>query len=358
LGGQALPFAEKANVPMLSNGISFELEKGDRYMAFSTGKILPMSNLVQLASSPVNMDSASKSFFWSVEYRKGKLELPHKGIRLTSISGDNNNGFQLNSSTLTKKTRLLVNLYLREHLVADNWISVELSKNFVVKEQLLAESTGSQYNIKQKSNDFFSADNLMIGVKTEGKIEHLGLTHQAFFNKRLGAYSNLMDYNIGGTGFETGAQIKYKPKGKPYAGSVKGNWKKLAVPGNGMSTWQNVDVRVAGSYKIKKGQQVQVTAFMHDGYKSYLFANEPVVTRQQSNGATIDFNLSNKRVLGLYGTTYLCLGLQKDVFPETGTLSSGDNRTNSFNVLLNQSFLYGEHVIQANLIYNRVSNNL
>lgn len=358
LGGQSVPFAEKANVPMLSNGISFELEKGDRYMAFSTGKILPVSNLVQLANQPMNMDSATKSFFWSVEYRKGKLELPHKGIRLTSISGDNTNGFQTNSASLTKKTRLLVNLYMREHLVADNWISVELSKSFVVKEQLLAESSNSQYNIKQRNNDFFNADNLMIGVKTEGKIEHLGLTHQAFFNKRLGAYSNLIDYNIGGTGFETGAQLKFKPKGKPFAGSLKANWKKLTVPGNGAAAWQNLDVRVSGSYKIKKGKQVQVSAFMHDGYKSYLFANEPVVTRLQSSGATIDFNLSNKRVLGLYGTTYLCLGLQKDVFPETGTLSSGDNRTNSLNVIINQSLLYGEQVIQANLIYNRVFNNL
>ena len=134
--------------------------------------------------------------------------------------------------------------------------------------------------------------------------------------------------------------------------------KKYDIPGSLQSSWKSSDVRIKFAYKLKKGQSVQLNTFMHDGYKSY--ANGDVIRyiKQNTKGFNADFNLVNKRIFGLYNTSFISTGYQRDIFPNISNSSTEFIKSNAYNIMLNQTFLYGEHLLTMNCFYTKVSQDV
>lgn len=360
-GGQSLPFATNLNMPFLSKGISFELNLGDKFLGFSTGNIMPSGNFLQLTPSGMpGIDSSAsfdKPYYWFLNYRKGLITETHHGIRLTSISNMGSGANQLQPASLKKKNILLIDLYSREHLFGNNWLNAEISKSITsgTAEYITSGNGSSRASVK---NEIFTLDNISLKLKTEGSFEKAGITHQAYFNKLIGAYYNSMDSYLSGNGYEAGFSVRMKQRGKKISAYLKGNTRNFITPGGTDSKWNSTDLRASISYKMKKGQHIQLSSMIHDGYKRYFNAPVPLVIRQQNKGLTADVSLVNKRIFGLYNTSFISAGYQKDIFPLTGVPGKESLVSNSLNLLWNQAFLYGDHLLQANLVYTKVSQDM
>lgn len=342
-GGQLLPFADNISVPFLGKGISFEINIGDKFIGFSTGSVIPVINDLRFTTPDSVTSDKGKPFYWFLHYRKGKLNSNHKGIKLTGISEKGQSDNQLQPSSFRKRNTILVNLYSKERLFNDNWLGIEVTKS-------MATGTGSDLK-----DNLFNLNNVSFKITDEGKIENAGIVYQLFYNKLKGAYYNLTDNYFSSKGFETGVSFKMNPKKKKITSYAKANLRNFNTPGAANGKWKSFDFRARFGYKLKKGQSIQLSGLWHDGYKRYVFNSIQRIINQQSRGLTADFNLVNKRLLGLYNTSYISLGWQKDIFPMTTTGGITDFTSNSYTALLNQSFLLGEDMLQLNVLYTKVS---
>jgi hypothetical protein len=360
-GGQSLPFSGTPNIPFLGKGISFELKLGDRFLGFSTGKLFPVFNNFSFADLSGNNTTAQpqqdKSSYWFLNYRKGFEDNNHKGIKLTSISTQTSGANGLGVTGLKPKNILLVNLYSKERIFQENWLSAELSKTIIQKINTY-NINGTTVDRDNKVNDLLSLDNLAIKVAVDGKFETAGITHQIFFKKTLGASANITESNLLGNGYETGFSLKMRKKENKLSYSVKGVIKNYDIPGNLQSSWKSADIRTRVGYKLKKGQNVQLSTFLHNGYKSYINGEVFRYIKQNTKGFTADFNLVNKRIFGLYNTSFISTGFQRDAFPSLSTSSNEMIKSNAYNILLNQTFLYGDHLLTMNCFYTKVSQDV
>lgn len=360
-GGQALPFSDNANIPFLGKGLSFEIKIKDKFVGFSTGKLFPVFN--SLSFNDIGNNRAftktpvEKSSYWFLNYRKGYEASNHKGIKLTGISSENNGSNNIGPVQLKKKNTLLVNLYSREKIFDNTWLNGEISKS--IAENPRSASINPLTGVRQAGKaDFFSLDNISLKLSEEGTFENAGISHQAFFRKVLGAYSNSTDSYLASGGYETGFSVRMKKKSKKISSYVKGSFKKYGTPGSAQSEWSSSDLRARVSYKFKKGQSFQISAFSHSGTKTYFAADFFQSVRQKSTGISADANIVNKRIFGLYNTSFISAGFQKDIFPLAGLSGGGKVASGSYNVSLNQTFLYGEHLLTANVFYTKVSQDI
>ena len=363
LGGQSLPFADNFNMPMLGKGLSFDIDHGDRYLSFALGKTLPTFNFQQIMTGNLNSINGQlngqndRQSFWSVGFRKGHLIANHKGIKLTSISGFNNNGYQTIQTELSRKNTLLINIYSRERIFADNWLKFEVSKSIVKGPELVSERVGDLIVTKSKP-DFFTLNNMSVKVGFEGTIPEAGITHDMYYRLQIGSYVNLAQNNASTSGYEAGFSVRMKQKNKKLSSYLKGQIRSFSLPGNEQSKWQNIDIKSRLSYQIKRGKSVQLNLMWHDGIRNYMFDNVSNLVKQQSKGASADFQLSNKRIFGLYNTSFISVGYQRDAFPSYNHTQPEKMFSNTINLLLNQTFMYHEHMLQMNVMYNQVSQNI
>ncbi len=357
LGGQAVPFAEQQVTPFLSKGISFEINIKDKFIGFSAGRLFPMINTLQFPGlDSLNGNKSYQPNYWFLNYRKGKLTESHKGIKLTSIENAGTNVNPLQSPDFIKKNTLLLNLYSRERIFGNNWLSAELSKSITVStKQFIIDNSGRSV---EKKPAIFDWNNLSVKIKMEGVVENIGLSHQAYFNKTIGTFANFTTNYPATNGYEAGFSVRVKEKGKKLSSYLKGSFRNYDVPGFTGSKWKNTDLRMRTAYKLKKGQSVQITSNWHDGYKTYFLSSEQRTIRQQSKGIGADASLVNKRIFGLFNTSYVSVSMQKDYFPVTGLPGKDKIVSNSVSVLLNQTFLYREHLLLMNISYTHVSQDI
>lgn len=364
LGGQSLPFADNLNsMPLLGKGLSFEFNHGDKYLSFALGRTLPTFNFQQILTGNTNGLNSQlngqndRQNFWSVGYRKGHLNSSHKGIKMTSVSGMNNNGFQPTQTELTKKNTLLIDLYSRERIFADNWLKLEISKSIVKGPESSTERVGDFIVTKSKP-DIFTLDNMSVKVGFDGTIPSAGITHDMYFRKQIGSYVNLALNNASSSGYEAGFSVRMKQKDKKISSFLKGQIRSFNLPGNSQSNWQNIDIKSRVSYQIKKGKSLQLNMLWHDGVRNYMLNNSSYLVKQQSKGASADFQLTNKRIFGLYNTSFISVGYQRDAFPSGNQVQPEKIFSNSYNVLVNQTFMYREHLLQVNVMYNKVTQDI
>lgn len=357
IGGQELPFSNSINIPNLSKGISFEINFGNKHLEFSTGQILPVVNNLQLPlTNGVNNNQnnhTNKPIYWFMNYRKGSLALNHSGIKITNISNAETNNNQLSSNSIASRNVVLVNLYARERVFSNNWLNLEISKSITQSAnsyQLNNATTKTKTN-----NDLFNLNNSFIKVKLEGTYENAGISYESYFNKSIGAFNNTVESNTSSSGFETGFLFRLKQKDKKLSGLLKGSIKDFNIPGAANAKWTNIDFRGRIAYKIKQGQSIQFSPTYHNGYKTYYINNIFKFINQKNIGITSDINVVNKRIFGLYNTSFISLGYQHSNFPIQDSVSNNSIASNSTSIAINQTFLYGSHILLINLSYVNIS---
>lgn len=361
LGGQQVPFAEQAVTPMLSKGVSFEINIKDKYIGFAAGRLFPVMNNLVLTryDSLMNQQAATadKAPYWHVDFRKGKQSETHKGVKLTSVRNQGIPPGQLQPPDIIRKSSLLVNLYSRERLFGNNWLNAELSKSITISpnQTIYDINTGV---VQRKSQTYLDLNNLSIKVRAEGSFENIGLTHQAYFNKIIGTYSGLTGVYPASDGYEAGFSVRMKQKAKKLSANLRGSIRNYSIPGFTDSRWKNSSLMARAMYKLKKGQYFQLSLNQQDGFKRYFLSGRSTTVRQQSRGLTADAMIVNKRLFGLYNTSYLSAGIQQDFFPLTGIPGKDRMQSKALNVMLNQVFLYREHLLQLNVHYTRVSQDI
>jgi hypothetical protein len=358
LGGQSLPFTDNYVSPYLSKGINFEINIKDKFIGFSTGRLLPVMSDLQLNtldSLPVQQTGAKPSF-WHLNYRKGLLTEDHRGIKLTSIKNAGSPANPLQSPEAIKKSQVLISLYSRERLGGNHWLSAELSKSISVSaQQFTMDNSGRSMG---KETNYFDWSNISLKLKAEGVAEKIGLTHMAYFNKIIGTYAGMVSNYTATDGYETGMMLRVKKKTSRLSSYAKGTYRQYKVPGFTDSKWSSADWRIRLGYKLKKGQYLQISSGLHDGYKRYILGGVVRNIRQQNNSVNADLSLVNKRIFGLYNTSFISAGLQRDFFPVTGVPGKEKMQSTSWTVLLNQTFLYKEHLLLANFSYTKVAQEM
>ncbi len=361
LGGQSVPFAEQMATPFLSKGLSFEVNIKDKFIGFSAGRLFPvMSNLrFSPYDSLMNQNNnlSDKPSYWHLDYRKGKLAENHKGVKLTSVKNEGSTINQLQPADFVKRNTLLINLYSRERIFGNNWLNAEISKSVSIRpnQSVFDIATGT---ILEKKQNYLNLNNLSLKLKTEGTIEEIGLFHQAYFNKIIGTYANITSNYLATNGYEAGFSLRMKQRNKRLSSYLKGSFRNYATPGFTDSRWKSSNMRIRMMYKLKKGQYLQLGSNWHDGYKTYLLSAVPKIIRQQSRGTTADAMLVNKRIFGLYNTSCISIGLQNDFFPLTGVPGKDKIISRAVTLLLNQTFLYRDHLLQLNVNYTNVSQDI
>ncbi|MBI5372833.1 MAG: hypothetical protein HZA79_12495 [Sphingobacteriales bacterium] len=358
LGGQQLPFTDDYISPFLSKGISFEINIKDKFIGFSTGRLLPVMSNLQLNimdSLPVQQPGPKPSY-WYLNYRKGLLSENHRGIKLTSIKNTGSPANPVQSPNLIKKSQLLISLYSRERIGGNHWLNAELSKSVSVSPQQYTLDNSGRTTGEEKN--YFDLSNVSLKLKVEGQSERTGLTHTAYFNKVIGTYAGLVSNYTASDGFETGLAVRLKKKASRFSSYLKGNYRQYKVPGFTDSKWSSANWKARVGYKLKKGQYVQLSSSWHDGYKKYVLADVIRHIRQQNRGVNADISLVNKRLFGLFNTSFISAGVQKDYFPLSGVPGKEQLVSTSYTILLNQAFLYKEHLLLANLSYTKVSQDM
>ncbi|MBN8687297.1 MAG: hypothetical protein J0M10_09770 [Chitinophagales bacterium] len=358
LGGQSLPFTDNYVSPYLSKGISFEINIKDKFIGFSTGRLLPVLNDLQLniPDSILAQQSGSKPSFWHLNYRKGLAAENHKGIKLTNIKNAGSPVDPLQTPELIKKSQLLVSLYSRERVAGNHWLSAELSKSLSISPQQFSMDNSGR--LLGKETGYFDWSNISLKIKAEGQDERIGLTHAAYFNKIIGTYAGVVSNYTATDGYETGMMLRVKKKASRLSSYAKGTYRQYKVPGFTDSKWSSADWKIRFGYKLKKGQYIQFSSGWHDGYKRYWLANTMRNIRQQNRTLTGDISLVNKRIFGLFNTSFVSLGLQRDIFPLTGVPDKQSMASTSYTLILNQTFLYKEHLLLANFNFTRVSQEM
>jgi hypothetical protein len=341
LGGQASPFG--GNLPMLSNGISMEMNTGDKYLAFSTGKLISVGNEWNyLAGQPVTEPDKKDPSFWSVNYRKGKLNSDHKGIKISSLSGGSSPGNSYVPSGPGSKNLLLINLYSRERLFGNTWIGLEATKS---------AATGGL-----PKQDLLNLSNMSYKLTVDGTMEKQGINHQLWFNKLSGAFNDLSGFAGYSGGYESGLSFQWRPLKKKWSTGIRGGARHYEIPGvNKTGSWDSRDLKTNFTYRFKHGQYVKLSSSWRDGFRLYEFNSERKIIHQESTGGSSEFYLVNKRIFGLYNTSLWSLGYSRENFPLYDSAGSYFIHSNAYNVLLNQTFLLGDHVLQCNVLYTKVT---
>lgn len=342
-GGQTLPFSSATNVPFLGKAISLELDFGEKYIGFSMGSILSVSPTFFMRDSVANRNSSGnqQSGYWHLHFRKGRLASDHKGFKLTSIKYDGQNDRQLQPLFFTRKRLLLIELYSKERLFNDHWLSLEASKSMLLGDK--------------PKQTLLNLRNVSFKIATEGKFENAGIQHNAYYRKLLGAYNNYTDNSFTSDGYEAGLFLRLRPKASRISTTVRGRLQRFQTPGTAKGEWRNSSLRTQFGYRLGKGQSVQLSAHWQEGYKVYAFASAVRMIRQQSHNVTTDFTLVNKRIFGLYNTTFLSLGYQQDVFPVDDRAGKESQTSKAYSVTVNQTFFKGEHLLQVNAAYTNVA---
>lgn len=345
-GGQELPFSPGGSTPFLGKGISLELNLGDKFIGFSAGRVIPIDTRLAVMNRSMLVDSSqdSKTSFWSLHYRKGLLSANHKGIMLTSVPGMGSIDNQLQPTGFRRTNTFMVSLYSKENLFADHWLSVDVSKSM---------RTGGL-----PKADPFNLNNASLKILVEGKIASAGVTHQVYFNKLIGAYTNTLSYGMNLDGYETGFSFQMRPMKSRISSYLRGVYRNFNMPGAGVSNWNTFDFKSRWGYKLKKGQSLQVSGLWHDGFKYYFFNTMQRVVRQQSKGISVDANLVLKRLFGLYNTCFISTGVQQDHFPIQGMSTNNSTISTAYTILLNHNLLMGHHLLQWNLNYMRVTQDI
>jgi hypothetical protein len=335
MGAQPLPFAASPGIPALANGISAEINIGNKYLAFSTGKIIPV---YQESFGMPGAPKAQNSSYWFINFRDGKQSGPHKGFKLTGISGEQTSIYLNQPTAVRKNNIMLASLYAKERIVGNNWLSAEISKTIVDKEQNLFDLSDASFKIR-----------------LEGHMEKSGITHFFYYNRLVGSNNGFTEHFLYSNGYETGFSIRLNKASQKLGMYAKGSVRSFSLAGAG-SNWRNKDLRAGLSYKLKRNQRLQLHAFSREGYKQYFLGSPVQVIKQQSNGLNADISLVNKRFLGLYNTSFISAGIQQDFFPMQ-YVQGGDKSfsySTTYNVLLNQCFMAGENLFQFNMMYNKV----
>lgn len=361
LGGQSLPISNNPNIPFSGKGLSFEIKLGDKLIGFSTGKFFPvfsgLSFLNNQGPNPTNKTENNQSSYTLIHYRKGYEDKNHKGIKLTSILTEGFGENNINTTGVKPKNLVIINLYSREKIVENNWLMLDISKT-VIKKVNKYNISGQGAERAEKTDDLLTPENMTVKVSLEGKAEKAGIMHQVFYKKTLGSPLSLTDNYLTSGGYETGFTFNMRKKEKKISYFLKGSLRKYEIPGFAESSWKSTNIRSRVSYKMKKGQYVQLSNFLHSGYKNYYAGGTIRSVMQKTTGISSDLNLVNKRIFGLYNTSFISAGFQRDMFPQVNTLNKDNVFSNSYNILLNQSFLYGDHLLTLNCFYTKVSQSI